>query len=167
MRCAAAKTVARCHNTCDHGSWLASEAFALLRCTTQSYFKKSFCAMQQSKFSFYKRDKCAMHGRSMEGSRRLIHEAAEALRLPPKLSCRTRRSQDRRAPARAIMARKWLRANTCNNGTTMASRRVKRIPKRKQSAPCSLEFLFKPRILKSAALRRTCTADSAIFTSIA
>jgi len=52
---------------------------------------------QQSKFNFYKRDKCAMHGRSMEGSRRLIHEAAEALRLPPKLSCCTRRSQDRRA----------------------------------------------------------------------
>ena len=60
---------------------------------------------QQSKLSFYKRDKCAMHGRSMKGSRRLIHEATEALRLPPKLSCRTRRSQDRRAQTRAIMER--------------------------------------------------------------
>ena len=37
VRCAAAKTFARRHNTCDHGSWLASEAFAPLRCTTQTY----------------------------------------------------------------------------------------------------------------------------------
>ena len=38
----------------------------------------------QSRFSFCERGKCAMHGRSMEGSRRLIHAAAEALRLPLK-----------------------------------------------------------------------------------
>ena len=44
VRCAAAKTVARRHNTCDHGSWLASEAFAPLRCTTQSYFLKKASA---------------------------------------------------------------------------------------------------------------------------
>ena len=56
---------------------------------TSAQCKISSKHKQQSKFSFYKRDKCAMHGRSMEGSRRLIHEAAEALRLP-KLSCRTR-----------------------------------------------------------------------------
>ena len=34
VRCAAAKTIARRHSTCYHGSWLASEAFAPLRCTT-------------------------------------------------------------------------------------------------------------------------------------
>ena len=39
---------------------------------------------QQSRFNFCERGKCAMHGRSMEGSRWLIHAAAEALRLPSK-----------------------------------------------------------------------------------
>ena len=51
---------------------------------TSSPCKISTKHEQQSRFKFCERGKCAMHGRSMEGSRRLIHAAVEALRLPSK-----------------------------------------------------------------------------------
>jgi len=42
------------------------------------------------------------NGRGMEGSRRLIHAAAEALYLPPEHSRRTHRSQDCRTPQQHV-----------------------------------------------------------------